>query len=42
VGFRTLHTLVQCTINRVTLRFLLFSLGTFALMAMAVRAVLAL
>jgi hypothetical protein len=34
VGFRVLHSLIQCTVNIVPLRFLVFSLGTFALMAL--------
>lgn len=42
VGLRVIHTLVQCTVNVVPLRFTVFSLSTLVLMAMAVRAVLAL
>jgi hypothetical protein len=42
VTLRVVHTLVQCTINVVSLRFTIFSLSTLVLMAMAVRAVLAL
>ncbi len=42
VGLRVLHTLVQCTINLVPMRFGLFTLSTLVLMAMAVRALLAL
>ena len=42
VGLRVVHSLVQNTINRVTLRFLVFALSTLVLMAMAVREVLAL
>lgn len=34
VGCRVAHSLVQCTINSVPLRFVLFCLGTFALMAL--------
>lgn len=41
VGFRVIHTLVQCTVNVVPLRFLVFSLSTLALMAMAVREIVA-
>lgn len=40
VGLRVLHTLVQCTVNVVNLRFLLFALSTLVLMVMAARAVL--
>lgn len=40
VALRILHTLVQCTINVVVIRFSLFSLSTIALMVMAIRAVL--
>jgi hypothetical protein len=42
VGLRVVHTLIQCTINNVTLRFAVFSLSTLALMVMAVREVVAL
>jgi hypothetical protein len=42
VGLRVLHSLIQCTINRVTLRFLVFALSTLVLMALAVKEVLAL
>ncbi|HVP85634.1 MAG TPA: MAPEG family protein [Rhizomicrobium sp.] len=42
VGLRVIHTLVQCTINAVTLRFTVFSLSTLCLMALAVRALMAL
>jgi hypothetical protein len=34
VGLRVLHSLIQCTVNIVPLRFLVFCLGTFALMGM--------
>src|SRR6201999_117594 len=37
VGLRVVHSLVQCTVNNVTMRFSVFALSTFALMAMAVR-----
>ena len=40
LGLRILHSLVQATINRVTLRFALFSLSWAALGAMIVREVL--
>jgi|SRR5580692_6836101 hypothetical protein len=42
VILRVVHTLIQCTINRVMWRFTVFSLSTLALMAMAVREVIAL
>lgn len=42
VGLRVIHTLIQCTINAVTLRFTVFSLSTLCLMALAVRALMAL
>jgi hypothetical protein len=34
VGLRVLHSLIQCTVNIVPLRFVVFSLGTFALMGL--------
>lgn len=37
VGFRVLHTLIQCTVNIVMARFTVFTLSTLVLMAMAVR-----
>ena len=37
VGLRVLHSLVQVTVNVVTLRFLLFSLATITLAVMVVR-----
>jgi hypothetical protein len=42
VGLRVVHSLIQNTVNRVTLRFLVFALSTLVLMAMAVREVWAL
>jgi hypothetical protein len=42
VGLRILHSLIQCTINNVNLRFVVFALSTLALMAIAARQVLAL
>lgn len=42
VGLRAIHTLIQCTINVVPLRFTVFSLSTLVLMAMAIRALMAL
>lgn len=41
VGLRVMHTLIQCTVNIVNLRFLVFALSTIALMAMTVREVMA-
>jgi hypothetical protein len=40
VGLRVLHTLIQCTVNVVNLRFLVFSISTLALMVMTARAIL--
>jgi hypothetical protein len=37
VGLRIVHTLIQCTVNIVNLRFLVFALSTVVLMAMAAR-----
>ncbi len=42
VGLRVVHSLVQCTVNNVTLRFSVFGLSTLVLMAIAVRDVMAL
>ena len=42
VLLRIAHTLIQCTVNIVNLRFSVFALSTVVLMAMAVREVLAL
>ena len=42
VLLRVAHTLIQCTVNIVNLRFSVFALSTVVLMAMAVREVLAL
>jgi len=41
VGLRVVHTLIQCTVNIVNLRFLVFALSTVVLMAMAGREVMA-
>jgi hypothetical protein len=41
VVLRVVHSLIQCTINRVTLRFTVFTLSTVVLMVMAVREILA-
>ena len=37
VGLRIVHTLIQCTVNIVNLRFLVFALSTIVLMVMAGR-----
>ena len=37
VGLRVVHTLIQCTVNVVNLRFLVFALSTIVLMVMAGR-----
>jgi hypothetical protein len=42
VGLRVIHTAIQCTVNIVPLRFLVFSLSTMALMIMAGREIVAL
>lgn len=42
VGLRVLHSIIQVTVNKVGLRFLVFALSSFALMALVTRAVLAL
>lgn len=41
VALRVLHSLVQATVNRVMVRFLLFALSTLALMALTLHAALA-
>eukprot|EP01037_Dinobryon_pediforme_P017016 gene17015-biopygen10357 len=41
VGLRVVHSLVQNTVNFVPLRFLVFTLSTLAIVAMVVRAVMA-
>lgn len=38
VGFRVLHSLVQCTLNIVAYRFTLFTLATLCLMALTLHA----
>jgi hypothetical protein len=40
VILRVIHSLIQCTTNKVTLRFTVFALGTLVLMIMAVREIL--
>ena len=42
VALRVVHTLVQGTVNVVSVRFLVFSLSTLALFVMAVREIIAL
>jgi len=37
VALRVVHSLIQCTVNRVTLRFLVFALSTLVLMALAAK-----
>jgi len=41
VGLRVVHTLIQCTVNVVNLRFLVFALSTIVLMVMAGREAMA-
>ena len=40
VALRVIHSVVQATINKVTLRFVLFAMSSLVLMALVVRAVL--
>ncbi|WP_371432336.1 MAPEG family protein [Novosphingobium sp.] len=40
-GLRVVHSLLQATVNRVLVRFALFALSTFVLMALVVHAALA-
>lgn len=40
-GLRVVHSLVQATVNRVLVRFALFALSTFVLMALVVHAAMA-
>jgi len=42
VVLRTVHTLIQCTVNIVNLRFSVFALSTLVLMMMAAREIMAL
>jgi hypothetical protein len=37
VALRIVHSLIQCTINRIALRFSVFALATFCLMAITLR-----
>jgi hypothetical protein len=41
VGLRVVHSLIQCTVNNVTLRFSVFTLSTIALAVLAIRTALA-
>jgi hypothetical protein len=41
VILRVIHSLIQCTINRVSLRFTVFALSTLVLMVMTVREIIA-
>jgi hypothetical protein len=41
VGLRVVHTLIQCTVNIVNLRFLAFALSTVVLMIITAREVMA-
>ena len=41
VGLRIVHSIWQATVNKVPVRFLLFIAATFALVALAIRAVMA-
>ncbi|HEY5337399.1 MAG TPA: MAPEG family protein [Rhizomicrobium sp.] len=41
VVLRVVHSLIQCTINRVPLRFTVFALSTLVLMVLAVREIVA-
>jgi len=41
VGLRVVHSVVQATINKVTLRFVLFVMSTLVLIALVARAVMA-
>jgi hypothetical protein len=40
VALRVIHSLVQATVNKVTLRFALFAMSSLVLMALVVRAVM--
>jgi hypothetical protein len=42
VGIRVVHSLIQCTSNFIPVRFMVFALGTLALLGMTVRNVIAL
>ena len=40
VGLRVIHSIIQATINKVQLRFMVFALSSFVLMALVARAAL--
>ena len=40
VGLRVAHSLVQATVNKIELRFAVFALSSFVLLALSVRAAL--
>jgi hypothetical protein len=42
VGLRVIHSLIQVTINKVTLRFIVFALSSFVLMALVALATMSL
>jgi hypothetical protein len=42
VVLRIIHSLIQCTVNRVPLRFAVFALGTLVLMVLTVREIVSL
>jgi hypothetical protein len=42
VALRVIHSLIQCTTNRVTLRFTVFALSTLVLMILAAREIVSL
>ncbi|MET0587576.1 MAG: MAPEG family protein [Novosphingobium sp.] len=41
VGLRVLHSIVQATVNKVTVRFMIFALSSLILMALVARAAMA-
>ena len=41
VGLRVIHSIIQATVNRVQLRFMVFALSSFCLMYLVARAVMA-
>jgi hypothetical protein len=40
VGLRVVHSLIQATVNKVTLRFLVFAISSFVLMALVALAIM--
>lgn len=40
VGLRVIHSVIQATVNKVTLRFLIFALSSFCLMALVALAIM--